>query len=129
MGLFQRLNALVLARVRERSDETAVQRVTVDGHELSLTLSDGKRHVLDLRRLTRALAIRHDVYAGTEIALLLEGSSPSELVQIPESCVGWQETCDALDSLPGSVPYRQWYPRLLANDGESAVNILAAASV
>ncbi|HZF78755.1 MAG TPA: hypothetical protein VEZ89_03095 [Rubrivivax sp.] len=129
MGLLQRLNSLVLTRVRERSGEAAVLSVTVEGHQLLLALSNRQHHLLDLRRLTRAVAVKHDVYAGTEIALLLEGDNPSDVVQIPESCVGWPETCAALDSLPGTVPYRQWYPRLLANDSESAVDIFSAASV
>lgn len=128
MGLFQRLNDLVLKRIRESSGEVAVRRVIVRGMELSLELSNGEHRPLDLRHLARAAAFKHDVYAGTEIALLLEGENPSQAVQIPESCSGFHEVCLALERVPGTAAYAAWYPRLLADDGESAVEILPETS-
>lgn len=121
MGLFQRLNALVLARVRERSGEVTVLNAVVMGHQLVLTLSSSTEQSIDLQRLIRATAVMHETYAGKEVALLLKLADPPRLVQIPESCPGWQDVCAALDSVPRSTPYATWYPSVLAIGGDVVV--------
>lgn len=121
MGLFQRLNALVLARVRERSGEVTVLKAVAAERQLVLTLSNGTEQAVDLRRLDRVVAVMHEAYAGKEVALLLALADPSQLLQIPESCPGWQEVCVALDSVPGSTPYATWYPSVLTNAGDVIV--------
>ena len=128
MGLFHRLNSMVLARMRERAGEAAIQRVVASGKSLSLDLSTGERETLDLQRLSHAAAMRLDVHAGTEIALLLEFAEPHRLVQIPESCEGWQQACSALDAVPGSTPHRVWYASVLAQDNPASIDIWPAAA-
>ena len=102
MGLFQRLNALVLSRIRERSGEVTVLKVGVAGRQLVLTLSNGTQQSIDLQRLGRVVAVMHETYAGKEVALEL--ADPPQILQIAESCPGWQDVCAALDSVPGSTP-------------------------
>lgn len=126
MGLFHRLNSLVLARIRERAGEAAIQGVGVSGRSLLLDLSTGARETLDLQRLSHVAAIKIDVHAGTEIALLLEFAEPPRLVQVPESCAGWEALCAALDAVPGSTPLGVWYARLLAQDDEASIDIWPA---
>ena len=121
MGLFRRLNALVLARVRERSGEVTVSNAAVAGHQLVLTLSNGTERFIDLQRLIRAVAVMHETYAGKEVALLLEVADPPRLLQVPESCPGWQDVCAALDSVPRCTPYATWYPSVLAIGGDVVV--------
>jgi hypothetical protein len=121
MGLFQRLNALVLSRVRERSGEVTVLKAVVAERQLVLTLSNGTEQRIDLQRLGRVIAVMHETYAGKEMALLLELADPPQLLQIPESCPGWQDICAALDTVPGSTPHATWYPSVLANAGDVVV--------
>lgn len=128
MGLFQRLNSAILARMRERGGEAVIQRVEASGGRLSLDFSTGERETLDLQRLSHAAAMKLDVHAGTEIALLLEFAGPPALVQIPESCQGWQQACAALDAVPGSTPHGEWYARMLAQGDDASVDIWPAAA-
>jgi hypothetical protein len=121
MGLFQRLNALVVARVRERSGEVTALSAAVAGHQLLLTLSNGTKQSIDLQRLGHASAVMHETSAGKEVALLLEFDDPPRLLQIPESCPGWQDICTALDREPRSTPYTTWYPSVLVNAGDVVV--------
>jgi hypothetical protein len=121
MGLFQRLNELVLARVRERSGEIIVSSATVTGHRLLLTLSNGTEQSIDPQRLGRTSAVMHETYAGKEVALLLQVDAPPQFLQIPESCPGWQDVCTALDRVPRSTPYATWYPSVLVNAGDVVV--------
>ena len=128
MGLLHRLNSMVLARIRERAGGAAIQRVDASGKSLSLELSTGDRETLDLQRLSHAAAMKLDVHAGTEIALVLEFAEPPRLVQIPESCEGWERACSALDAVPGSTPHGVWYARLLAQDETALIDIWPVAA-
>ena len=128
MGLFHRLNSVVLARVRERAGEAVIQRVEASRGSLSLDFSTGERETLDLHRLSHAAAVKLNVHAGTQIALLLEFAEPPRLVQIPESCHGWQQACVALDDVPGSTPHGVWYARLLAHSDEASIDIWPVAA-
>ena len=113
----------VIADYRNRpiAGEVIVLSAAATGHQLLLTLSNGTEQSVNLQRLSRASAVMHETYVGKEAALLLELADPTRLVQIPESCPGWQDVCVALDSVAGSTSYATWYPSLLANAGDVVV--------
>ena len=124
MGFFSRLNDRVVAWTRRRSGEAHVVGVSVADHLVACTLSNGTTQTLDLNQVTRAVGVTVDNFVGMQVVLLLEVADPPQLLQVAESVDGWEQVCRAVDTLPGSVPYLAWYPRLVANADGTPIDIL-----
>jgi hypothetical protein len=125
VSLFSALNARILAALDRRTNETPVAAVAVMDGLLVLTDEKGVRHTVPWRNLQTVAALRRECYAGDEVVLLLAFSGP-QLCEVPASCRGWAELCDAVGALPGARPFGEWHARVLGADFGSAEQVWSA---
>lgn len=123
MGFIQRVNELVLNRIRERSGDIQLSEVKMAGLLLHATQANGKRVTLDLRQLRRASAFRSSMPSGVEIGLLMEFEGLDGLLQISERCEGWLQACNALNAIDGAAPYPAWYFAFLADNTADSLRV------
>jgi len=113
MGVFDALNAKVVAAIDRRSGASTLAGVAVVDERLKLTHADGR--VIDLPRagLRRVVALRRDLYAGDQVSLLLEFDD-ARIVEVPASVPGWGALSESIGSLDGSRRFGEWHAEALA---------------
>ena len=112
MGVFDALNARVVAAIDRRSGGSPLAGVAVADGRLLLTFADGR--VLDLPQasLRRVVALRRDLYAGDQVSLLIEFDD-ARIVEVPSSVPGWSALSESIDSLDGSRRFGEWHAEVL----------------
>ncbi len=113
MGIFDALNARILAAVDVRSGVSRLACAALANDRLVLTLADGGVQELQWAGLRRVVALRRDLHAGDEVSLLLE-FDPAEIVEIPASVPGWTALATSVDSLEGARRFGEWHVEVLA---------------
>ena len=126
MGVFQSLNARVLAFLGRRSQSYKIVRVAFVDQKLVVVLSNGHQHISNWVDLKRVIALRRDLYIGDAVSLLLEFSSAS-VVEIPETCQGWNALCAAIDSLQKPCCLSDWRVRILTLATGQSIGIWSSA--
>lgn len=126
MSLFKALNARILAALDQQAGHSVVVDVALADGQLLLADGQGVRHSAAWRDLSAVLALRRECYAGDEVVLLLEFDG-RRFCELPASCRGWVELCEAIAALPGALPFGQWHARVLAADLGSAIKVWSAS--
>jgi hypothetical protein len=122
MGLFTRLNARILAAIDKRSGTMRLVRAAIVDNQLVLTQSDGSLQQLNWSALKRVVAVLRDLYAGSQVSLLLEFSD-SQVSEVPESCPGWFDLCEAIALLGGAHPFGEWYEQAQRSRAGQAIEV------
>jgi hypothetical protein len=128
MGVFDALNARIVAAIDRRSGRAPLAGVTVADGRLRLTFAGGR--VLDLPRtgLRRVVALRRDVYAGDQVSLLLEFED-ARIVEVASSVPGWSALAQSIDSLDGSRGFGQWHAEAMAAPMGEAIPVWSREGV
>ena len=128
MGVFDSLNAKVVAASDRRSGRSSLANVAIADARMTLTFANGGVLNLPCADLRRVVALRRDVYAGDQVSLLLEFDD-GRIVEVPSALPGWSALAEAIDSLAGARRFGEWHADVLAAPPGDAIAVWSREDV